>query len=190
MNKLPDIDIDFANREDILSKLKYIPATLSDGKKHNTGAYFIDIPVDPMSGQASIDHETAEDRGYFKVDFLNVNVYQGIKDEEHMERLLAKEPNWARLWESEEFCDKVIHVNGHHKLMVKLKPDSMTRMAMFLAVMRPGKAKLQNLDWKQIAEKVWTKPADGSYYFKKAHAVAYAHLVAIHINLLEEKETI
>ena len=83
MNKLPDIDIDFANRDLILNKVKHIPATLKDGKKHNTGAYFIDIPVDPMSGQASIDHEIAEDRGYFKVDFLNVNVYNGIKNEEH-----------------------------------------------------------------------------------------------------------
>ena len=73
MSKLPDIDIDFANRDNILSKLRHIPATLTDGKKHNTGAYFIDIPVDPMSGQASIDFETAEERGYFKVDFLNVN---------------------------------------------------------------------------------------------------------------------
>jgi hypothetical protein len=99
---------------------------------------------------------------------------------------MSKEPNWYRLWEDKMFCDQVIHVNGHHNLMVKLKPDTMTRMAMFLAVMRPGKAHLQNYDWKQIAEQVWTKPGDGSYYFKKAHAVAYAHLVAIHINLLEE----
>ena len=97
MIKLPDIDIDFANRETILSKLKHIPATLDTGKKHNTGAYFVDIPVDPMTGQASIDHEVAEERGYFKVDFLNVNVYQGIKDEDHINRLLEKTPNWKRL---------------------------------------------------------------------------------------------
>ena len=57
-----------------------------------------------------------------------------------------------------------------------------------LAVMRPGKANLRNYDWKTIAKTVWDKPADGSYYFKKAHAVAYAHLVALHINLLEEGE--
>lgn len=188
MVKLPDIDIDFANRDDILSKLKHIPATLDSGKKHNTGAYFVDIPVDPMTGQASIDHETAEGRGYFKVDFLNVNVYQGIKNEEHMNTLLAKEPNWQRLWTSKEFCEKVIHVNNHFDLLQQLKPDTMTRMAMFLAVMRPGKANLRNYDWKTIAKTVWDKPADGSYYFKKAHAVAYAHLVALHINLLEEGE--
>jgi hypothetical protein len=187
MRKLPDIDIDFADREDILSKLKHIPATLTDGKKHNTGAYFIDIPVDPMTGLASLDFEEAEKRGYFKVDFLNVNVYNGIKDEKHMNTLLAKEPNWQRLWTDKEFCEKVIHVNNHFELLGHLKPDSMVRMAMFLAVMRPGKANLRNYDWKAIARTVWDKPADGSYYFKKAHAVAYAHLVALHINLLEEE---
>jgi len=188
MKKLPDIDIDFANRDLILDKIKHIPATLEDGKKHNTGAYFIDIPLNPATGQASIDYETAEERGYFKVDFLNVNVYQGIKDEEHMNTLLAKEPNWQRLWTDKEFCEKVIHVNNHFELLTQLKPDSMVRMAMFLAVMRPGKASLRNSHWKQIADTVWTKPMDGSYYFKKAHAVAYAHLVALHINLLEEQE--
>ena len=188
MSKLPDIDIDFANRDNILNKLKHIPATLKDGNKHNTGAYFIDIPVDPMSGQASIDHEIAEGRGYFKVDFLNVNVYQGVKDEEHMDMLLAKEPNWQRLWTDSKFCEKVIHVNNHFDLLTHLKPDSMVRMAMFLAVMRPGKANLRNYEWGAIAKTVWDKPMDGSYYFKKAHAVAYAHLVALHINLLEEGE--
>lgn len=187
MGKLPDIDVDFSNRDNILDIIKHNPASLSDGKKHNTGVYVTDIPMNPLTNTSTIDFKQAEDRGYFKLDFLNVNVYSGIKDEEHLNKLMSKEPSWHRLWEDESFCDKVIHVNGHHKLMVKLKPDSMTRMAMFLAVMRPGKAHLQNYDWKQVAEQVWTKPSDGSYYFKKAHAVAYAHLVAIHINLLEEQ---
>ena len=54
--------------------------------------------------------------------------------------------------------------------MVKLNPDTMTRMAMFLAVYEVlARVHLQNYDWKQIAEQVWTKPRDGSYYFKKAH---------------------
>jgi hypothetical protein len=105
-----------------------------------------------------------------------------------MNTLLDKEPNWERLWTDEEFCKKIIHVNNHFELLTHLKPDSKVRMAMFLAVMRPGKANLRNNNWKDIAETVWIKPEDGSYYFKKAHAVAYAHLVAVHINLIEEQE--
>ena len=60
-------------------------------------------------------------------------------------------------------------------------------MSMLLSIIRPGKAYLQNKPWKEVAKEVWKKPADGQYYFKKAHAVAYAHLVAVHINLLCEE---
>ena len=126
MGKLPDIDIDFSNRDKILDIIKHNPASLSDGKKHNTGVYVTDIPMNPITNSSTIDFKQAEDRGYFKLDFLNVNVYSGIKDEEHLNKLMSKEPNWYRLWEDQKFCDQVIHVNGHHNLMVKLKPDTMT----------------------------------------------------------------
>ena len=36
---MPDIDIDFANRDVILKKLKHRVAKLNDTKKHNTGIY-------------------------------------------------------------------------------------------------------------------------------------------------------
>ena len=34
---------------------------------------------------------------------------------------------------------------------------------------------------------VWTKPTNGEYYFKKAHAVSYAMACVVHMNLLCEK---
>jgi DNA polymerase III alpha subunit len=34
---------------------------------------------------------------------------------------------------------------------------------------------------------IWTKPSDGSYYFKKSHATAYAVAVVVHMNLLVEE---
>ena len=36
-------------------------------------------------------------------------------------------------------------------------------------------------------KEVWVKPSDGSYYFKKAHAVAYAHAIVVHMNLICEQ---
>ena len=36
-------------------------------------------------------------------------------------------------------------------------------------------------------KEVWIKPKDGEYYFKKAHAVAYAVGVVVHMNLLCEQ---
>ena len=37
---MPDIDIDFADRNVVLNKLKHRVAKLDTGKKHNTGVYF------------------------------------------------------------------------------------------------------------------------------------------------------
>ena len=36
---MPDIDIDFANRDIILDKITHRVAKLDTGKKHNTGVY-------------------------------------------------------------------------------------------------------------------------------------------------------
>jgi hypothetical protein len=33
---------------------------------------------------------------------------------------------------------------------------------------------------------IWEKPTNGEYYFKKAHAVAYAHVIVVQMNLICE----
>lgn len=190
MSKLPDIDIDFADRERALQIMPGVAASMTEHgvtKKHNTGVYYTKIPVDPTTGTSTIDYKTAEDRGYFKLDLLNVAVYQKVKSEEHLSKLMKQEPLWELLWKSKEFCEQVIHVGNYYDLICSMKPDSIPRMAMLLSIIRPGKAHLQNKTWKEVAEDVWKKPEGDAYYFKKAHAVAYAHLVAVHINLLCEE---
>lgn len=187
-----DIDIDFGNREQALALLKHTPAgIIRDGKlvKHNTGVYVTDIPADPFIGCASIDHKDAERRGYAKLDFLNVGLYTQIKDEDHLTRLMAQEPDWARIYD-EEFCKKVMHINNHHNLLMSMPEpvDSIPRMAMFLALIRPAKRHLVGLPWREVAKTVWEIDADSSYHFKHSHSVAYAHLVCVHINLLCEQE--
>jgi hypothetical protein len=62
--------------------------------------------------------------------------------------------------------------------------DSIPRMAMFLSIMRPAKRHLIGKTWKEVGIDVWNKPTDNTYYFKKSHAVSYAHLVKVHMNLL------
>ena len=76
--KLPDIDIDVHNRDKVLSNLKHIPASLDKDRKHNTGVYFHSIPVNPFTSFSSIDYKEAESRGYFKVDILNVSIYDKV----------------------------------------------------------------------------------------------------------------
>lgn len=183
-----DIDIDFGNREDALKHLTYTAATLMrDGKpgKHASGVYFTDIPVDPFTGSASLQHERAEELGYIKLDFLNVNLYQQIRDEQHLEELMNTVPPWHRLNER-EFCEQLMHLGNHYDTIQKMPEpvDSIPRLAMMLSVIRPAKRHLIGQKWADVAKTVWEKPADDGYYFKKSHSLAYATLVAVHMNLL------
>lgn len=186
-----DIDIDFANRDNALQHLKHIKASMSktDGEfaKHATGVYFTDIPHD-IDGMATIDYKNAGERGYFKLDFLNVSTYELVKSEEHLVQLMTTEPPWERLLEK-DFCEKLIHIGNYHDLISKLPEpiNSIPRMAMFLALIRPGKKHLIGGTWAEIAKTIWDKTEEG-YYFKKAHGVSYGTLVVVHMNLLVEQE--
>jgi len=139
---MPDIDIDFLDRNRALDVIKHIRASRLDDSKlvaHNTGIYLQTIPCDPITNLSGIEYKEAEDRGYFKIDFLNVNIYKGIRDESHLTQLMETEPLWDLL-EQDDFMTTI-----------------------------------------------WTKPEDGEYYFKKAHAVAYAMAIVVQMNLICEQ---
>ena len=182
---MPDIDIDFADREIILNKIQHRVAKLDTSKKHNTGVYVTECPHNPVDNLSTIDYKTAEDRGYFKLDFLNVSIYKDVKDETHLVNLMNKEPLWELL-EHEDFSEKVFHLNGHSSLLKLLKPNSVQQLAATLAIIRPAKRYLANESWETIMKEVWTKPTNGEYFFKKAHAVSYAMACVVHMNLLCE----
>jgi len=184
--QLPDIDIDFADRDIVLSKIQHRVAKLDSGKKHNTGIYTTEIPHNPIDNLATVEHKAADERGYFKLDFLNVSIYKDVRDEAHLTELMEKEPLW-QLLEHEDFSEKVFHLNGHSALLKVLKPNSVLKLAATLAIIRPAKRHLVNESWETIMKEVWTKPTDGAYYFKKAHAVSYAMACVVHINLMCEK---
>ena len=186
---MPDIDIDFADRTIVLDNLKHRVAKLDTDKKHNTGVYATEIPHNPVDNLATVDYKTAEERGYFKLDFLNVSIYKGVRDEAHLTELMEREPLWELL-EHEDFSEKVFHLNGHSSLLKVLKPNSVLELAATLAIIRPGKRHLAGSSWNSIFQEVWTKPIDGSYYFKKAHAVSYAMACVVHMNLICETLTL
>jgi hypothetical protein len=186
-----DIDIDFGNREQALKLLKHTTASIRRDEKlipHNTGIYVTEIPQDPFTGLASVDYESAEARGYTKLDFLNVSLYTQIKSEDHLQELMAQEPAWDLLYDP-EFCGRLIHIGNHYKTLIQM-PEAVTstaRMAMFLSVIRPAKRHLIGRTWAEVAQTVWQRPENDEYYFKKSHAVAYAHLVVVNMNLLCEQ---
>jgi hypothetical protein len=183
-----DIDIDFGDRTRALSLLDHTPASINrDGVwvQHNTGVYVTDVPQDPFTGRASLDYQAAEQLGYMKLDFLNVSLYTQIKSEQHLQELIAQEPEWDRLYDP-EFCSRLIHINNHYDTLIKMPEavNTVARMAMFLAVIRPAKRHLIGETWADVAGTVWDRPADDGYFFKKSHSIAYSHLVVVNMNLL------
>ncbi len=186
---MPDIDIDFANREQALELFEHAVAARkedTDIKKHNTGVYFTSIPRDARTNISTIDYKEAEDRGYFKVDFLNVGIYEGVKSEEHLTQLINQEPLWDLLLQ-DEFVNLLFHVNGHGQILRKMTPKSIEELAMVLAMIRPAKRHLIGLDWSDVKKEVWQKPVGDEYFFKKAHAIAYAAAIVVQMNLICEK---
>jgi DNA polymerase III alpha subunit len=185
---MPDIDIDFADRDLALSCIKHIRASRLDRNDivpHNTGIYLQSIPVNPLANLSTIDYKTAEDRGYFKLDFLNVSIYKNVRDEEHLKTLMETEPLWDLL-EQDDFSSLLFHINGHGSILRQMKPTSILQLAAVLAMIRPAKRHLIGENWTTVMETIWTKPTDGEYYFKKAHAVAYAMAVVVQMNLICE----
>jgi hypothetical protein len=184
-----DIDLDFADRTHILKLIQHVPARQTHQgqvRRHNSGVYVTDIPYDPVNGCAAIDYETAETRGYFKIDFLNMSVYQLIKSPDHYQAMLDQTPNWSRLWQDTQWAQQLVHVGNYTDLLKIMRPDSIPRMAAFISIIRPGKAHLQGRNWDEVFASVWDGDSSQGYTFKKSHAVSYAALVALHMNLLSQ----
>ena len=185
---MPDIDIDFADRTKALDKLEHVVAAIAENgtfKKHNTGNYCTPIPYNPATGLSTIDYKEAEERGYFKIDFLNVGIYEGVKDEAHLITLMNTEPLWDLL-EQDDFNNLLFHVNGYGSILREMKPRNIEQLAAVLAVIRPAKRYLIGKDWTTVMNEVWIKPENNEYYFKKAHAIAYAQAVVVQMNLICE----
>lgn len=183
-----DIDIDIGNRDVLLRLFKHTPAAINrDNKwlKHNTGVYVTNIATDPISNIASLDYEAAEQLGYIKLDILNQSVYEQVKNNDHLDKLMSIEPMWEML-DYREFVERVVHINNHYDTLKRMPEpvNTIPRLMMLLAIIRPAKRHLIGKTWKEVAETIWDKPSDGGYAFKHSHSCAYAHLIAVHMNLL------
>lgn len=186
---MPDIDIDFLNRDDALKHFKNISASRIDSNnlvKHNTGIYFHSVPLNAEKNICSLPYNLAEKQGYFKIDFLNVSIYKGVRDETHLIDLMNKEPLWDLL-EQEDFVNLLFHINGHSDICRQLKPRTVEELAAVLAVIRPAKRHLLNYPMEEILKQVWIKPSNNGYYFKKSHATAYAIAIVVQMNLICEQ---
>jgi len=118
---MPDVDIDFFDRDGVLKLFKHTPATMikeDKTEKHKTGVYFHAVPEHPVTRHASLDYKKAEDRGYFKIDMLNVNIYKDVKSEQELVELMIQEPDWDML-KDPKTVETLFHLNGHFNIVSK-----------------------------------------------------------------------
>ena len=156
---MPDVDIDFYDRDGVLKLFKHTPASMiKEGKteKHKTGVYFHAVPEHPVTGHSSLDYKQAEDRGYFKIDCLNVNIYKDVKSEQQLVELMIQEPDWDML-KDPKIVDQLFHLNGHFNIVSTLEPRTIEQLAAVLAIIRPAKRGLMYKDWTEIMKEVWRK---------------------------------
>ena len=187
-----DIDLSFDGREQLLHHIRYTPAAMravTPVRRHASGVYVTSVPYDPVLDMCAIDYDAADKRGYFKLDLLTVHVYNQVRDEAHLTSLMH-EPDWSMLTRRNTVLE-LIHLSNHFQ-SIRMMPepiDSIPRLAMFLAAIRPAKKHLIGKKWSEVAKEVWEKDADGEYGFKKSHSISYAQLVVVHMNLLAEQAT-
>lgn len=184
-----DIDIDIADREKLLALIRHTPATIrnkSTNRKHNSGIYVTDIPYDPMTASCALHYEDAENRGYLKLDILNMSIYHDVVDEIHLNNLMS-EPDWTLLT-NKNAVEVLIHLNRHYDAIRQMPEpiNSIPKLAMMLAVIRPAKRHLIGLPWNEVEKTIW-QAEEGEYVFKKSHSFAYGHLVVVAMNLLKER---
>lgn len=188
VNASTDIDIDFADREQALSGLMHVAATRFERNeflRHPSGVYFQEVPIDPFTGWCSVPYEKAQELGYFKIDFLNNSIYQGVRDEAHLDELLKREPEWSLL-EDRTIVSMLAHIGEHFGTVQTIRPKSIEDLALVLALIRPGKRHLTYMPREMIEADIW-KPNPDGYVFKKSHSVAYAVSVVVQMNLLVEQ---
>ena len=131
----------------------------------------------------TVTNKVAEERGYFKIDMLNVNLYKHVKTEQELVELMIQEPDWDMLKDT-KIVNELFHLNGHFNIVSKLEPRTIEQLAAVLAIIRPAKRHLLYKDWQDIIQEVWVRPKDGSYFFKKSHAIAYAQAIVVQMNLI------
>ena len=192
---IADLDVDLSedSRNNILKTLKHIPASKINEKgifPHNVGVYFCDIPVDKISGLASIDYKSAEeDYGFFKIDLLHNTVYDNFNSRNDVENYLNKDTDW-KLLRKQNIIEQLPHINNYFTLLSQLPLiNSVEELAMFIALIRPAKKYLIETvklnGWNSIKDKIWEKETDG-YQFKKSHAIAYALSIKLLLNKIGE----
>lgn len=180
MIKIGDIDIDCQNRNKILSLINHIPASLQNNKKHPSGVYAQNVPINPSTGYALVDFHN---NTFQKIDFLNLDILSNFLSNKMLLYYMEKEPKWELLL-CQDILNKLPHLSKHLDIIKKYKPKSVEDLAIILALIRPGKKNLIGKSLVDIQKDIWIPVEE--YYLKKSHAISYALLCITMLNFVEE----
>lgn len=192
---MPDIDIDTPSNFNLSEVFTHstTASMIKDGVlvKHPVGCYFQNIPNVQHSNLSAIPYQQAEELGYFKIDFLHLTFLNHFSSKQELRSLLAKEPNWDLL-KSPSLVKKLQHLRKHVQLVQQILPRSVEEIADILALIRPAKqflindyVKLSRSERVDIRKRLFERPQNNTPYFKKAHAIAYAHNIVLQLHLFE-----
>lgn len=189
---LPDVDIDVADRARALEGFTFTPASqIADGrlKKHNTGVYFQNVPYDPVQGVCALPSgknggELASVFGFAKVDILPNHAYEGVRNPDHLREILSRPVPWEK-FDDEVIVKQLQQINAHFTLVEGYQPRSIEDLACVIALIRPGKRHLVGQDMETVKSEVWKK-VEGGYTFKKSHAIAFAMMIVVQLQVLLE----
>lgn len=184
-----DIDIDVSPSFDRTLFQWTRASMVRDGKlvQHPCGFHPQSIPLDPLTKLSAVPYEAAEALGYFKIDFLNLNVYQNITSRAELKELIERAPDWSLLLVDSNH-PKLFQLANHGELLLKLQPRSIMELADVLALIRPGKKQLlalyqKNKELARMA--LWSGSTEG-YTFKLSHALSYAYVIVLQLHLIEQ----
>lgn len=157
-------------------------------KKHISGYYLQNIPVDKVTNLAAIPYKDADELGYYKIDFLHLNILSLFKNKKEIRELIHKEPNWELLQDPKN-VKKLFQINKHYDIIKRIKPTSIIELADCVAAIRPGKKELidKYLSDREANRYILYRGRDESKSaYKKSHAIAYATIIALQLHLISQ----
>lgn len=191
----PDIDIDFPTNFNPLhffdNAVQASMVKKNELVKHPCGIYMQNIAVDPITGLSAIPYEEAEVLGFFKIDFLHLNLLDSFSSKTEIRQLLKKEPNWDLLLD-EKVVLELFQLNKHYSLLSQVKPRSVEELADVIAMIRPGKRILLDsylMNKKETRSKLYRQTADDKSSFRKGHALAYSLTIVLQLHAIERKRS-
>lgn len=158
-------------------------------KRHTSGVFFQKIPVDPVTKLSAFPSgdkggELASRFGFAKVDFLPSTAYHGVRNPEHLQEILRRPVPWE-LFEREDIVVQLQQLGKHYDLVYGYQPKSIEDLACIIALIRPAKMHLIGQEMSVIRSEVWKRDGAG-YYFKKSHAIAFAMLIVVQLQVMLE----